>query len=199
MSRYFIIYKPYDVLCQFSPEENKKTLADLGFPFPKDVYPVGRLDEDSEGLLILTNDKSLNSQLLNPVRKHNRTYWVQVEGLFSAEAAKEIENGVFIKVKDKEYLSLPGKVIPILEPQGIPDRIPPVRFRANIPTSWISLTLHEGKNRQVRKMTAKVGFPTLRLIRYSIENLILTKFIPAKVVELSEVEIYKLLRLTYLI
>ncbi len=168
MHKYFFIYKPFGFLSQFSPESDKKTLANLEFSFPKDVYPVGRLDEDSEGLLLLTNDKTVNNKLLNPGFRHDRTYWVQVDGAITKEAILALERGVIIKPKDKDYLTLPAKAMVISEPESLPERNPPVRFRANIPTSWISLTLQEGKNRQVRRMTAKIGYPTLRLIRYAI-------------------------------
>ena len=168
MTRYFLLYKPFQVLSQFSPEENKKTLADYFHKLPKDVYPVGRLDYDSEGLLLLTNDKKLTQQLLEPRYKHQRTYYVQVEGIFDARAQKKLEQGVQINVSGKLYTTLPATVSMLAEAPDLPERNPPIRFRKNIPTSWISITLNEGKNRQVRKMTAAGGFPTLRLVRYAI-------------------------------
>ncbi|MFN0050264.1 MAG: pseudouridine synthase [Cytophagales bacterium] len=193
--RYFFVYKPYGMLCQFSPEKDKTTLAHLSFEFPKDAYPVGRLDEDSEGLLLITNDKALNAKLLNPIFKHDRTYLVQVDGNISQAATMALQKGVIIKPKDKPYLTLPAKAEIIDEPTDIQARKPPIRFRANIPTSWLKLTLKEGKNRQVRKMTAKVGYPTLRLIRYSIEDICLLAFQPGRVWELSKNEVYTLLKL----
>ena len=188
--RYFIIYKPYQMLCQFSREGEKETLADLAFDFPKDVYPVGRLDTDSEGLLILTNDKKLNHKLLNPQFAHKRTYYVQVDGQIHKAAIKHLEEGVTIRVNKRDYFTNPAKAEIIQEPT-LPPRNPPVRYRASIPTSWISLTLTEGKNRQVRHMTAAVKFPTLRLVRYSIENLTIGDMQAGDIVELSGAELYE--------
>ncbi|AFM03134.1 pseudouridine synthase family protein [Bernardetia litoralis DSM 6794] len=187
--RYFIIYKPYGMICQFSKEGDKQTLADLDFKFPKDVYPLGRLDTDSEGLLILTNDKKLNHKLLNPSFKHERTYYVQVDGQIHKEALKQLEEGVVIRIKKKDYFTSPAKAESIDEPT-LPPRNPPVRYRATIPTSWISLTLTEGKNRQVRHMTAAVKFPTLRLVRYAIEDIQLGEMQSGDIVELSGTELY---------
>jgi 23S rRNA pseudouridine2457 synthase len=195
MFRYFVIYKPFGMLSQFSTELNKITLADLDFKFPKDVYPIGRLDEDSEGLLILTNDKALNTKLLDPSNLHPRLYWVQVESEITQLAIDKLEKGVTIKPKDKPYLTLPAKASLLNSNTNIPKRVPPIRFRAAIPTSWIQLELMEGKNRQVRKMTAQVGFPTLRLIRFSIEDLKLPDLLPGGIWEMSKLEMYKLLKL----
>lgn len=158
-------------MCQFSGIEGKKTLLDLDYKFPKDVYPVGRLDEDSEGFLLLTNDKSLNNRLLDPKNKLQKTYLVQVEGSISNDAILKLQKGVEITLKEGIYKTLPCIAEKITEPDFLPERFPPIRFRANIPTSWLKLTLTEGKNRQVRKMTASVGFPTLRLVRYGIKHL----------------------------
>jgi len=165
--KYFIVHKPYGVLTQFTDNENRPTLTGL-FNFPKDVYPVGRLDKDSEGLLLLTNDKQLTDFLLNPKNKHEREYLVQVEGIPTKEALQKLCSGVLIEGKK----TLPAKA-KLIEDPNFPPRLPPVRERKTIPTSWISLTLIEGRNRQVRKMTAAVGFPTLRLVRVRIENLLL--------------------------
>ncbi|WP_338762711.1 pseudouridine synthase [Bernardetia sp. ABR2-2B] len=187
--RYFIIYKPYGMICQFSKEGDKATLADLAFDFPKNVYPLGRLDTDSEGLLILTDDKKLNHKLLNPSFKHERTYYVQVDGQIHKEAIKQLEEGIVIRIKKKDYFTSPAKAESISEPT-LPPRNPPVRYRASIPTSWISLTLTEGKNRQVRHMTAAVKFPTLRLVRYSIEGLELGEMQSGDIIELSGTEVY---------
>jgi 23S rRNA pseudouridine2457 synthase len=190
--RYFVIYKPYEMLSQFTKEGAHKTLANLNYSFPKDVYPVGRLDADSEGLLLLTNDKMLNHLLLDPKFKHNRTYLAQVEGNLSAEAKIKLEKGVLISVDGKEYKTLPSKIVLVNEPD-LPERNPPIRFRKNIPTTWIELTLHEGKNRQVRKMTAAAGFPTLRLVRTGIEKISLGKMLPSEVKEIKKEEINFLL------
>ncbi|MBS1772905.1 MAG: pseudouridine synthase [Bacteroidetes bacterium] len=167
MLQYFIFYKPFEVLSQFSAEGDKKTLSDYLGHLSKDIYPVGRLDYDSEGLLILTNDKPLTHQLLDPMFAHQRTYWVQVEGEITDEAILQLCNGVMININGKQHKTKPAIAKKITAP-SLPERNPPIRFRKNIPTSWIALTLTEGKNRQVRRMTAAVGFPTLRLVRYSI-------------------------------
>lgn len=192
---YFLIYKPYLMLSRFSGEGDKPTLADLEFQFPNDVYPVGRLDADSEGLLLLTNDKQLNHRLLNPKFRHNRTYYVQVEGALTDEACRSLSAGVTISVDGKSYHTLPAEARPITEP-ALPERNPPIRYRASIPTSWLSITLHEGKNRQVRKMTAVVGFPTLRLVRWAIEDLTAEGMIPGQVRELSRTAVMRGLKLT---
>ena len=181
---YFLIYKPYLMLSQFSKEGDKPTLADLEYDFPKDVYPVGRLDADSEGLLLLTSDKQLNHRLLNPKFRHSRTYYVQVDGALTDAACQQLVAGVSISVDGKSYATLPASAQAIPEPQ-LPERLPPIRYRANIPTSWLSITLHEGKNRQVRKMTAAVGFPTLRLVRWAIESITAEGMMPGQVLELS--------------
>lgn len=195
MFRYFIIYKPYQVLSQFSQvakEPGKQTLKDF-FQVPVDVYPVGRLDYDSEGLLVLTNDTSLNHRLLNPAFAHEREYWVQVEGRISKQALDDLKAGVEIIVDGKPYKSKKCVVEKFDEDPIIPSRIPPIRFRKNIPTCWVRIILTEGKNRQVRKMTAKVGYPTLRLIRYRIGNVNTKGLEPGRLRELSSGEIYKLL------
>jgi 23S rRNA pseudouridine2457 synthase len=167
---YFVLYKPFEVLSQFSADGNKKTLKDC-MDIPEDVYPVGRLDYDSEGMLILTNDTTLNAALLLPKNAHERTYYVQVEGEISTAALLKLANGVLISSEGKKIKTMPAKAKLLVVEPVLPERNPPIRFRKNIPTSWISLTLKEGKNRQVRKMTASVGFPTLRLVRYSIGQL----------------------------
>lgn len=186
---YYIIYKPFQVLSQFSKEGDKKTLADF-FNVEKDVYPVGRLDYDSEGLLILTNDKQLNHRLLNPLFKHKKEYWVQVDGSITDSAIKQLEKGVLINVDGKQYLTKPATV-GILDNPIVCERNPPIRFRKDIPTSWIRLTITEGKNRQVRKMTAAAGFPTLRLIRNQIENISLNTMMPGEMIPVSKASIYK--------
>ena len=193
MYQYFITYKPFGVLTQFSGEG--PTLATLG-EFPKEVYPVGRLDKDSEGLLLLTDDKSLNHQLLNPRFAHQRTYYVQVEGIPTPEALAQLQAGVTIQVDGKPYRTKPA-VAKLLDPAPtLPERNPPIRYRASIPDRWLALTLIEGKNRQVRKMTAAVGFPTLRLVRFSMEKITLDGMEAGEVRELSQELVYRSLGLT---
>ncbi len=190
MFRYFIIYKPFKTLSQFTTDEEKQTLANF-FSVPKNVYPVGRLDEDSEGLLILTNDKKLNHRLLDPAFEHEREYWVQVEGNISHDAVMQMQQGLQINIKGKQHLTKPAIIEIFNEAPQVAERNPPVRFRANATTSWIKIILKEGKNRQVRKMTAQVGFPTLRLIRYRIEKIELKTMQPGDIIELSQKSIYK--------
>ncbi|MCL6524368.1 MAG: pseudouridine synthase [Thermoflavifilum sp.] len=189
--RYFMLYKPYRVLCQFSAVPGKTTLADV-VDVPKDVYPIGRLDYESEGLLLLTNDKRLHTQLLHPSKGHTRTYWVQVEGQITEAAIAPLLNGVPIRIKRQWYHTrpLPADAIRILhEAPPVPERYPPIRFRQHIPTSWISMTLYEGKYHQIRKMTAAIGYPTLRLIRCAVGRLSLGSLQPGDYRELSQQEI----------
>ncbi|MGF2040373.1 MAG: rRNA large subunit pseudouridine synthase E [Nostoc sp. CmiVER01] len=164
--RYIIFYKPYGVLCQFTKDApTHSTLKDyIDVP---DVYPVGRLDWDSEGLLLLTNDGQLQHRLAHPRFGHKRTYWVQVERIPDADAIKRLQTGVEIQ----DYRTQPAEVRLLPQEPQLPERNPPIRFRKNIPTAWLEMTLTEGKNRQVRRMTAAVGFPTLRLVRVSIAHL----------------------------
>ncbi len=178
-------------MSQFSREGDKPTLADLPFHFSKDIYPVGRLDADSEGLLLLTNDTFLNNRLLNPKFKHQRTYFVQVEGKITPEATQKLQTGVVISIDGKPHATLPAQVRLLVNEPLLSERNPPIRFRQSIPTSWISLTLHEGKNRQVRRMTAAVGFPTLRLVRWAIEEVKLGTMQPAEVVEVEKEWLFK--------
>lgn len=193
--RYFLIYKPFGMMSQFSREGDKPTLADLPFQFPKDIYPVGRLDADSEGLLLLTNDSFLNNRLLNPKFKHQRTYFVQVDGQISEEAVQKLQKGVQISIDGKPHHTLPAKAELLVNEPPLPPRNPPIRVRQTIPTSWISLTLHEGKNRQVRRMTAAVGFPTLRLVRWAIEEVKAGTMQPAEVVEVEKEWLFKKLKI----
>ena len=191
---YYIIFKPYGVLSQFSrAEPQHKTLADLGFKFPKDVYPVGRLDKDSEGLLILTNDKKLNDQLLNPDFAHSRAYAVQVDGQMTHEAIQMLKNGVAIKLGKTMYQTMPANAKLLPAGLALAEREPPIRYRKTIPTSWLELTLIEGKNRQVRKMCAKTGFPVLRLVRTRIEKLFLKGLQPGDVKEIEGKSLRELL------
>lgn len=166
--------KPYGVLSQFTPEAGHRALDEFGFP--PDVYAAGRLDHDSEGALLLTDEGPLVKRLLDPKFEHPRTYWAQVDGQITPEAVKQLMKGVTIK----GYRTKPCRAEIIDEPQGLWERVPPIRYRANIPTSWVALTLIEGKNRQVRHMTAAVGFPTLRLIRVQIGQLSLDGLQPGE-------------------
>ncbi len=172
---YFLIYKPFQVLSQFTSTEGKLCLKDI-LHVPTDVYPVGRLDYDSEGLLLITNDKSINQQLLDPLYAHQRTYWVQVDGAITEVALAQLSKGVSINVDGKLYQTKPATLESLPDTIPVPERNPPIRFRKSIPTSWVAIQITEGKNRQVRKMFAQVGFPVLRLIRaklgkYSIDHM----------------------------
>lgn len=191
---YILFYKPFQVLSQFSKEGDKKTLADFLHGLEKNIYPVGRLDYDSEGLLLLTNDTSLNQKLLHPKNGHQKTYWVQVEGAVQNEDLFELKNGVSISVNGKAHKTLPAKAAVISEPTSLPERNPPIRFRKNIPTTWLSITIGEGKNRQVRKMTAAIGFPTLRLIRAAIGNIHIGTLSPGTFRTLNPDEVRQLMQ-----
>ena len=161
-------HKPFDVLSQFTQEHpSHRTLAEFGFP--AHVYPIGRLDRDSEGLILLSDEARWTDRLLNPRREHPRAYHSQVEGVISDEALAQLRRGVRLK----EFTTLPAKAARLDTDPAHAPRIPPIRHRASIPTSWVELELTEGKNRQVRRMTAAVGFPTLRLIRVRIGGLTL--------------------------
>jgi len=184
---YILFNKPYNVLSQFTRDENHVSLADFG-PFPKNIYPVGRLDADSEGLLLLTNDHAVNHRLTEPKFEHPRTYWVQVEGIPDEVALNKLRNGVVIEQKKTK----PAEVKLLEKEPDLPPRSVPIRVRKTIPTSWIELTLREGRNRQVRKMTAAVGYPTLRLVRVGILFLTLDGLQPGKHRMLTEKEISKL-------
>jgi 23S rRNA pseudouridine2457 synthase len=154
--------KPYGVACKFSPEPGKRTLADY-VNVPR-VYPAGRLDTDSEGLLLLTDDGVLQARISEPRHKLAKVYWAQVEGEPTEEALEQLRRGVDLG----EFVTQPAGARRIDEPANLWPRDPPIRYRAKIPTAWLELTLREGKNRQVRRMTARVGFPTLRLVRAAI-------------------------------
>lgn len=162
MSHILLFNKPFGVICQFSRDGIHPTLADY-IALPK-FYPAGRLDTDSEGLLLLTDEGELQHRISDPKYKLPKTYWVQVEGELNETALQQLRQGVHIK----SGMTLPSEASLMPEPEEIWPRNPPIRVRKNIPTSWLQLTIREGKNRQVRRMTAAVGFPTLRLIRYRI-------------------------------
>ena len=184
---YILLNKPYGTLCQFSGSADRETLAWYG-PFPKDVYPAGRLDADSEGLILLTNDGRLKHLLLDPKFRHPRTYLVQVEGSPSPEALARLNHGVMLEGRktlpaDVRFLSAE----PVLAPRSTP-----IRYRKNVPVTWIQITLREGRNRQVRKMTAAVGHPTLRLVRIRIGRLEIGGLRPGEHRALSQREIEKL-------
>jgi 23S rRNA pseudouridine2457 synthase len=190
--QYFIVHKPFNVLSQFTSKEEKKTLKDF-FDVPIDMYPVGRLDYDSEGLLVLTNDKQFNHLLLDPLFSHEREYWAQVEGEINQFAVHSLKLGVEISVDGKLYNTKTCIAEKFLDEPHVAERYPPIRFRKNIPTSWVKLILTEGKNRQARKMLAKVGFPVLRLIRYRIGKITLDGLLPGEMQTMDKKEIYQLL------
>ena len=172
--RYVLLNKPYEVLTQFTDEQGRATLKNF-VPVP-DVYPVGRLDFDSEGLLLLTDDKQLQHRLSDPKFKVPKTYWAQVEGLVSDAALHQLRRGVRIK----EGLTAPGEAAELPEPARLWSRNPPIRYRASIPTSWLEIQISQGMNRQVRKMCAAVGLPCLRLVRAAIGPLGLGELQPGQ-------------------
>lgn len=175
--------KPYGVLSKFRPEPGKRTLADY-VPI-RNVYPAGRLDADSEGLLLLTDDGALQTRIANPRHKLPKVYWAQVEGEPTDEALEKLRSGVDLG----DFVTKPARARRIDEPAGLWPRNPPIRYRARIPTSWLEITLREGKNRQVRRMTARVGFPTLRLIRARIGKVDLTGLAPGEWREIDPAEL----------
>jgi 23S rRNA pseudouridine2457 synthase len=164
--RYIVFHKPYGVLSQFTPEDGARTLAE--FDLPKDVYAAGRLDKDSEGLLLLTNDGPFIEKLLDPKNEKEKTYWVQVERIPTTEKLQQLSGGV----KIQDYTTLPCQVR-LIEDPGFPPRDPPIRVRKTVPDCWLEIILREGKNRQVRRMTAAIEHPTLRLVRVRMGKLTL--------------------------
>jgi 23S rRNA pseudouridine2457 synthase len=182
-------HKPYGVLSQFTPEKSPhRTLADFGLP--PGIYPVGRLDADSEGLLILADEPGLNDQLLNPAHGHEREYWVEVERVPPAAAIARLSRGVVIEGRRTRPCT-----VQLLDPQpALAPRVPPIRVRKSIPTCWISIALTEGRNRQVRKMTAAIDHPTLRLVRVRIGRLLLGALAPGQWRTLGDEDRRKLLR-----
>ncbi|MFO7326000.1 MAG: pseudouridine synthase [Pseudomonadota bacterium] len=166
--------KPFGVLCRFTPEEGRSTLADY-IPIPR-VYPAGRLDADSEGLVLLTDDGPLQARISDPRHKVPKVYLAQVEGIPTDEAIAALRKGVHLG----DHVTLPAGAHRIDEPAWLWPRDPPIRHRLRVPTAWLEITLREGRNRQVRRMTAKVGFPTLRLIRWSVGGVTLEDLPPGQ-------------------
>jgi len=189
--QYFTLYKPFNTLCQFTKAiEEHRTLSEC-YDFPPEVYPVGRLDRDSEGLLLLTNDNKLKHQLTDPEFNHWRYYYVQVEGIPTGKALSDLGKGVHLRINQKNHFTKKAKIVLLDQAPTLPDRDPPIRFRKNVPTSWLSIGLTEGKNRQVRRMCATVGFPVLRLVRYQIGKMKMEQTISGKVIKHSHKTIYK--------
>lgn len=175
--------KPVGVLSQFTPDGSpNRPLAEFGFP--KDVYPIGRLDADSEGLLLLSDEPALNQRLLHPRHAHEREYWAQVERIPSAEALAKLKSGLLVAGRK----TLPCRAWSLQPQPSVPPRDPPIRFRKSVPTWWIGLELVEGKNRQVRRMTAAIGHPTLRLLRVRIGSFVLGDLPPGTWRELGPAE-----------
>lgn len=185
--KYILFYKPYAVLSQFSPEPGKQTLKDF-LSLPKDIYPVGRLDFDSEGLLLLTNDNVIKNKLTDPKFDHPKTYLAQVERIPSEKELSTLRQGVVLEGKKTK----PAEVELLAEEPHISPRSTPIRFRKSVPTSWLKIVIREGRNRQVRKMTAAIGHPTLRLIRIKIGNLDLQQMQPGEWKEITMPEILQL-------
>lgn len=188
--KYLLVNKPFEVLTQFTDDAGRATLKDY-VPIP-DIYPVGRLDYDSEGLVLLTDDKALQHRLSDPKFKIEKTYWVQVDGIPTEEALEELRHGVLIK----NVKTAPAKVRLLEEAPQVWERSKPIRFRKEIPTSWVEIKISQGMNRQVRRMTAAVGFPTLRLIRPAIGPLQLGDLRPGEYRELTPDEVAALKKLT---
>ena len=192
--QHILFHKPYGVLSQFTDRQATSRPTLKGFiPLPE-IYPVGRLDKDSEGLLLLTNHGGLQHRLSDPKFGHPRTYWVQVERIPSPAALQKLEQGVTIR----NYQTRPAQVTLLSDPPLLPPRVPSIRFRKQVPTAWLEMTLLEGRNRQVRRMTAAVGFPTLRLVRVAIATLQLNELQPGQWRYLTPTELKGLYTLTKL-
>ncbi len=195
MERYFVVYKPYKMLSQFVRMPKKRCLADLDFDFPAWTNALGRLDENSEGLLILSNDKKLNLLLLKPENEHKRVYWVQVQYKMKNEELRMLENGIKIRLEKGDYVTRPCKARIIEPPKDLPER-EKRKVRTDLETEWLELILTEGKFHQVRKMCAGINHQVLRLLRVSIEDLKLDSYSPGNVKEYTKDEIYAILRIT---
>jgi 23S rRNA pseudouridine2457 synthase len=177
------LHKPYGVVSQFTPEGSpNRTLAEFGLP--AGVYPIGRLDADSEGLLLLSDEPALNERLLHPARGHPRTYWAQVERIPDKASLLKLQHGLSIQGRK----TLPCRAWRLDPPPSVAPRVPPIRFRKNVPDCWLALELIEGKNRQVRRMTAAIGHPTLRLIRAQVGQYVIGALPPGEWKVLSEPE-----------
>ncbi|MGP0065520.1 MAG: pseudouridine synthase [Isosphaeraceae bacterium] len=185
-TRTIALFKPYDVLCQFGDAEGRVTLKAF-VPIP-DIYPVGRLDRDSEGLLLLSDDGPLAHRLTDPRFEHSKTYLVQVERVPDDEALQALRRGVVLN----DGPTRPAEVELLAEPPALPERAVPIRFRKNVPTAWLRLTIREGRNRQVRRMTAAVGYPTLRLVRVAVGPIAIGDLAPGQWRELTEEELLAL-------
>ncbi len=184
-----LFWKPYGVVCQFSPDGEKPTLAN--FRLPKGVYAAGRLDHDSEGLVLLTDDGGIQHRLTHPKFKHEKTYWVQVERVPSPVKIGKLASGVLIK----GGRTRPCKVRLLSNEPELPPREPPIRSRKTVPTAWLEICLTEGKNRQVRRMTAHISHPTLRLVRARIGELTLKGLLPGHWRDLKTAEYRRILKL----
>lgn len=186
----YALNKPFGILSQFSSEGNHPGILSLQLNLPKDVWPIGRLDRDSEGLLLLTDDMRLRQQLTDPKENSRKTYWVQVEGAPTEETLERFQQPMLLRIKKQEIRTKLARVSVMDEPE-VWDRTPPIRHRLSVPTSWIALELKEGKNRQVRRMTANVGHPTLRLIRAEVGDLTLKGLglSPGEVIQLKPEQI----------
>lgn len=182
--RYLLFYKPYSVLSQFTDDSPNPRITLKDFIPIANIYPVGRLDHDSEGLMLLTDHGQLQHRLSDPKFHHTKTYWAQVENIPTDRAIAQLRQGV----KIQDYRTRPALVDQLDEPD-LPPRDPPIRFRKNVPTAWLEITLTEGKNRQVRRMTAAVGFPTLRLVRTAIAHLRLDDLSPGQWRDLTPEEL----------
>lgn len=190
-TKYYLLYKPFGVLSQFTLDhEGQITLSSMA-DFPSDVYPIGRLDRDSEGLLLLTNDNAFKNKVLSPEIGLAKTYLVQVEGRPTQLDLQPLQTGVTIRLNKRSVALKPADVRILNDVPELPARIPPIRFRRDIPDQWVEITIREGKNRQVRRMLASVGFPVLRLVRSQIGQLKLNSMVPGEVIEMEWQELRK--------